>query len=96
MLQQLENTQGISVRDKNMFKLIFILGFRAGLRINETLNIFVRDLFINEDTVILTIRNNRNKNQKAIQLTVRFPYIICSKQTNYTHLKHIVRIENVC
>ncbi|WP_034171418.1 site-specific integrase [Acinetobacter sp. YZS-X1-1] len=73
MLQQLENTQGISVRDKNMFKLIFILGFRAGLRINETLNIFVRDLFINEETVILTIRNNRNKNQKSYSAYRKIP-----------------------
>ena len=37
------------------------MGFRVGLRINETLNIFVRDLFISEDAVMLTIRNNRNK-----------------------------------
>ncbi|MDI6623054.1 site-specific integrase, partial [Acinetobacter junii] len=65
MLEQLENTQDISIQDKNIFKLIFILGFRVGLRINETLNIFVRDLFIGADAVILTIRNNRNKNQKS-------------------------------
>ncbi|MFW1828154.1 MULTISPECIES: site-specific integrase [unclassified Acinetobacter] len=73
MLQQLEHAQGISVRDKNMFKLIFILGFRAGLRINETLNIFVRDLFITEDAVILTIRNNRNKNQKSYSAYRKIP-----------------------
>lgn len=73
MLEQLENTQGISVQDKNMFKLIFILGFRAGLRINETLNIFVRDLFISEDAVILTIRNNRNKNQKSYSAYRKIP-----------------------
>ena len=73
MLQQLENTQGISVRDKNMFKLIFILGFRAGLRINETLNIFVRDLLITEDDVMLTIRNNRNKNQKSYSAYRKIP-----------------------
>lgn len=73
MLQHLENTQGISVRDKNMFKLIFILGFRAGLRINEALNIFVRDLFISEDAVMLTIRNNRNKNQKSYSAYRKIP-----------------------
>ena len=61
-------TQNIPLHDKNIFKLIFILGFRVGLRINETLNIFVRDLFISEDTVMLTIRNNRNKNQKLLCL----------------------------
>ena len=73
MLQQLEHAQGISVRDKNMFKLIFILGFRVGLRINETLNIFVRDLLITEDAVILTIRNNRNKNQKSYSAYRKIP-----------------------
>ena len=73
MLQQLKNTQGISVRDKNMFELIFILGFRAGLRINETLNIFVRDLLITEDAVMLTIRNNRNKNQKSYSAYRKIP-----------------------
>ncbi|MHA3049759.1 tyrosine-type recombinase/integrase [Acinetobacter sp. ANC 4639] len=73
MLQQLENTQGISVRDKNMFKLIFILGFRIGLRINETLNIFVRDLLITEDAVMLTIRNNRSKNQKSYSAYRKIP-----------------------
>lgn len=73
MLQQLEDNQGISVQDKNMFKLIFILGFRAGLRINETLNIFVQDLLINEDSVILTIRNNRNKNQKSYSAYRKIP-----------------------
>lgn len=73
MLKQLENIQGISVRDKNMFKLIFILGFRAGLRINETLNIFVRDLLITEEAVILTIRNNRSKNQKSYSAYRKIP-----------------------
>ena len=73
MLEQLENTQDISIQDKNIFKLIFILGFRVGLRINETLNIFVRDLFINEDAVILTIRNNRNKNQKSYSAYRKIP-----------------------
>lgn len=73
MLKQLENIQGISVRDKNMFKLIFILGFRAGLRINETLNIFVRDLLMTEDAVILTIRNNRSKNQKSYSAYRKIP-----------------------
>ncbi|NDX18470.1 site-specific integrase [Acinetobacter baumannii] len=73
MLQQLKNTQDISVRDKNMFKQIFILGFRAGLRINETLNIFVRDLLITEDAVMLTIRNNRNKNQKSYSAYRKIP-----------------------
>jgi len=73
MLEQLENTQNISIQDKNIFKLIFILGFRVGLRINETLNIFVRDLFISEDAVILTIRNNRNKNQKSYSAYRKIP-----------------------
>lgn len=73
MLQQLELAENISVRDKNMFKLIFILGFRAGLRINETLNIFVRDLLITEDAVMLTIRNNRNKNQKSYSAYRKIP-----------------------
>ncbi|MFW1741919.1 site-specific integrase [Acinetobacter johnsonii] len=73
MLEQLENTQDISIQDKNIFKLIFILGFRVGLRINETLNIFVRDLFISEDAVILTIRNNRNKNQKSYSAYRKIP-----------------------
>lgn len=73
MLEQLESTQDISIQDKNIFKLIFILGFRAGLRINETLNIFVRDLFISEDAVILTIRNNRNKNQKSYSAYRKIP-----------------------
>lgn len=73
MLKQLENTQNISIQDKNIFKLIFILGFRVGLRINETLNIFVRDLFISEDAVILTIRNNRNKNQKSYSAYRKIP-----------------------
>ncbi|WP_180110594.1 site-specific integrase [Acinetobacter sp. YH12098] len=73
MLQQLENHQGISVRDKNIFNLIFILGFRAGLRINETLNIFVRDLLITEDAVMLTIRNNRSKNQKSYSAYRKIP-----------------------
>ncbi|MEQ1144099.1 tyrosine-type recombinase/integrase [Acinetobacter soli] len=73
MLQQLEDTQGISVQDKNMFKLIFILGFRVGLRINETLNIFIRDLLIFEDSVILTIRNNRDKNQKSYSAYRKIP-----------------------
>lgn len=73
MLQQLEQTQNIPIRDKNIFKLIFILGFRAGLRINETLNIFVRDLFITEDAVILTIRNNRNENQKSYSAYRKIP-----------------------
>jgi len=73
MLEQLENTQDISIQDKNIFKLIFILGFRVGLRINETLNIFVRDLFIGADAVILTIRNNRNKNQKSYSAYRKIP-----------------------
>lgn len=73
MLEQLENTQDISIQDKNIFKLIFILGFRVGLRINETLNIFVRDLFISEDAVMLTIRNNRNKNQKSYSAYRKIP-----------------------
>ena len=73
MLQQLEKTQNIPLHDKNIFKLIFILGFRVGLRINETLNIFVRDLFISEDTVMLTIRNNRNKNQKSYSAYRKIP-----------------------
>ncbi|WP_180177500.1 site-specific integrase [Acinetobacter sp. YH12039] len=73
VLEQLENTQDISIQDKNIFKLIFILGFRVGLRINETLNIFVRDLFISEDAVILTIRNNRNKNQKSYSAYRKIP-----------------------
>ncbi|MFV5503106.1 tyrosine-type recombinase/integrase [Acinetobacter sp. 226] len=73
MLQRLETNQGISVQDKNMFKLIFILGFRAGLRINETLNIFARDLFITEDAVMLTIRNNRSKNQKSYSAYRKIP-----------------------
>ena len=73
MLEQLENTQNISIQDKNIFKLIFILGFRVGLRINETLNIFVRDLFISEDAVIITIRNNRNKNQKSYSAYRKIP-----------------------
>ena len=73
MLEQLESTQDISIQDKNIFKLIFILGFRVGLRINETLNIFVRDLFISEDAVILTIRNNRNKNQKSYSAYRKIP-----------------------
>lgn len=73
MLEQLENTQDISIQDKNIFKLIFILGFRVGLRINETLNIFVRDLFISEDAVILTIRNNRSKNQKSYSAYRKIP-----------------------
>lgn len=73
MLEQLENTQNISIQDKNIFKLIFILGFRVGLRINETLNIFVRDLFISEDAVMLTIRNNRNKNQKSYSAYRKIP-----------------------
>lgn len=72
-LQQLEQAQDIPIRDKNIFKMIFILGFRAGLRINETLNIFVRDLFITEDAVILTIRNNRNKNQKTYSAYRKIP-----------------------
>ncbi|ALH94680.1 tyrosine-type recombinase/integrase [Acinetobacter equi] len=65
MLHQLEHVQNIPTQDKTMFKLFFILSFRVGLRINETLNIFVRDLFITDDEVILTIRNNRNKSQKS-------------------------------
>ncbi|SDY51173.1 site-specific integrase [Acinetobacter kyonggiensis] len=73
MLEQLKNTQGISLQDKKIFKLIFILGFRAGLRINETLNIFVRDLLITEDAVMLTIRNNRNKNQKSYSAYRKIP-----------------------
>jgi len=73
MLQRLETNQGVSVQDKNMFKLIFILGFRAGLRINETLNIFVRDLLITEDAVMLTIRNNRSKNQKSYSAYRKIP-----------------------
>ncbi|MFW2114993.1 tyrosine-type recombinase/integrase [Acinetobacter geminorum] len=73
MLEQLENTQDISIQDKNIFKLIFILGFRVGLRINETLNIFVRDLFISENAVMLTIRNNRNKNQKSYSAYRKIP-----------------------
>ncbi|MFK8934588.1 tyrosine-type recombinase/integrase [Acinetobacter junii] len=73
MLEQLENTQNISIQDKNIFKLIFILGFRVGLRINETLNIFVRDLFISEYAVIITIRNNRNKNQKSYSAYRKIP-----------------------
>ncbi|MDM1341495.1 site-specific integrase [Acinetobacter pseudolwoffii] len=73
MLQQLEKTKNIPLHDKNIFKLIFILGFRAGLRINETLNIFVRDLFITENAVILTIRNNRNKNQKSYSAYRKIP-----------------------
>lgn len=73
MLQQLKNAQGISVRDKKMFELIFILGFRAGLRINETLNIFVRDLLITEDAVMLTIQNNLNKNQKSYSAYRKIP-----------------------
>ena len=73
MLQQLEQVKDIPIQDKNIFKMIFILGFRAGLRINETLNIFVHDLFITEDAVILTIRNNRNKNQKSYSAYRKIP-----------------------
>ncbi len=37
------------------------------------MNIFVRDLFISEDAVILTIRNNRNKNQKSYSAYRKIP-----------------------
>src|SRR5690606_27906417 len=49
------------------------LGFRVGLRINETLNIFVHDFQINADQLTLCIRNHRNKNQKSYSAYRKIP-----------------------
>lgn len=64
-LQSLESMSEIHRLDRSMFKHIFTLGFKVGLRINETLNIFVNDFQINADQLTLCIRNHRNKNQKS-------------------------------
>lgn len=65
VLQVLESMPEIHRLDKSMFRHIFNLGFRVGLRINETLNIFVNDFQVNANQLTLCIRNHRNKNQKS-------------------------------
>ncbi|WP_347473316.1 site-specific integrase [Acinetobacter thermotolerans] len=73
ILQALESMPGLHRLDKSMFKHIFTLGFRIGLRINETLNIFVNDFQINSDQLTLCIRNHRNKNQKSYSAYRKIP-----------------------
>lgn len=72
-LQSLESTPELHRLDKSMFRHIFTLGFRVGLRINETLNIFVHDFQMNADQLILCIRNHRNKNQKSYSAYRKIP-----------------------
>lgn len=72
-LQALKSMPELHRLDKAMFKYIFTLGFRVGLRINETLNIFVNDFQINADQLTLCIRNHRNKNQKSYSAYRKIP-----------------------
>lgn len=73
ILQVLESMSEIHRLDKSMFKHILTLGFRIGLRINETLNIFVNDFQIHSDQLILCIQNHRNKNQKSYSAYRKIP-----------------------